>query len=219
MRSTKPLQRPLPGLLQLLRRNFLAGVFVLIPFLVVAWVLGKVLRAIGSFRTLIPEAWRPEMYFDAPTASALNFLIAVGLTLVFALAVSLLGWLSKQYLGDRILKLLGRIVRRIPVIRSIYSSLDPLLRTMAAGGKQQFNRVVYVEYPRAGSYAIAFVTSEARGMGAGYLNLYVPTTPNPTSGFHLIVPEKDVRDAHMSVEDAFKTIISLGIAQSDVEAR
>jgi len=93
---------------------------------------------------------------------------------------------------------------------------------MAAGDKQQFSRVVYVEYPRKGTYALAFVTSTARSPVENskeiFLNVYVPTTPNPTSGFHLIVSESEVRDSNLSVEEAFKTILSLGIAQTEEKA-
>ncbi len=101
------------------------------------------------------------------------------------------------------------------MVRSVYSALDQLLRTLAAGGGKQFNRVVYVEYPRKGIWALAFVTGPAREkhIPEGHLNIYIPTTPNPTSGFHLIVSEADVRESGMTVEHAFKTILSLGIAQ------
>ena len=92
---------------------------------------------------------------------------------------------------------------------------------MAAGDKKQFSRVVYVEYPRKGSWALAFVTGSARnptGISGDFLNVYVPTTPNPTSGFHLVVSESEVRDSHLSVEEAFSTILSLGIAQPDAKS-
>jgi uncharacterized membrane protein len=107
------------------------------------------------------------------------------------------------------------------VIRGVYSALDQLLRTLANGGGQQFNRVVYIEYPRKGLLAIAFVTGPARGPAVppGHLNVYVPTTPNPTSGFHLIVPENEVRESLLKVEDAFKTILSLGLAQPGESTR
>ena len=127
----------------------------------------------------------------------------------------MLGWISQQVIGAQFLRLVSRWIERIPVIRSIYSSLNQLLKTMASGDKSQFNRVVYLEYPRKGVWALGFVTSAARPIDPGerFLNVYVPTTPNPTSGFHLIVNEREVRDSHLSVEEAFKTILSLGIAQ------
>lgn len=199
----------------LFRKNFLTGVFVLIPFGVVAWILLKVFGALWTFHRILPAAWQPEHYFEPFAAQLLNFALTIVLIFVFILWVSVLGWASKQYLGAKILGLLSQVIQRIPVVRAVYSSLNQLLKTMSMGGKQQFSRVVYLEYPRKGIWALAFVTGTAKPPGSvlPYLNIYVPTTPNPTSGFHLIVPESEVKDSHMTVEEAFTTILSLGIAQ------
>lgn len=205
----------------LFRRHFLTGVFVLIPFAAVAWILGNIFAALWTLHLLIPEDWKPVYHFDPFTAQLINFGITIGLTVLFAFLVSALGWFSKNILGARILRFFSNLVQRIPVVRAIYSSLNQLLKTMASGDKQQFSRVVYIEYPRRGSWVLAFVTGAARSPVEGslekFLNLYVPTTPNPTSGFHLIVAESEVRDSKLSVEEAFKTILSLGIAQSEVD--
>jgi uncharacterized membrane protein len=191
-----------------LRTHFLAGLLVLTPFVVIGWIVVAALQALWGIPELLPAEWQPE-------APMLRAVFMLGAITVLGLAISLFGWISTQYLGQKLLELLGEIIQRIPVVRSIYSALDQLLRTMGASGAQQFSRVVYVEYPRKGVWTLAFVTGAARGRGvpAGHLNIYVPTTPNPTSGFHLIVPESDVKESHLSVEDAFKTILSLGIAQ------
>lgn len=205
----------------LFRRHFLTGVFVLIPFAAVAWILGNIFAALWTLHLLIPEEWKPVYHFDPFTAQLINFGITIGLTVLFAFLVSALGWFSKNILGARILRFFSSIVQRIPVVRAIYSSLNQLLKTMASGDKQQFSRVVYIEYPRRGAWVLAFVTGAARSPVANstekFLNLYVPTTPNPTSGFHLIVAESEVRDSNLTVEEAFKTILSLGIAQSEVD--
>jgi uncharacterized membrane protein len=211
-----PEESRLPRIGALLRGHFFAGLLVLIPLGVVAWVCASVLRTLWRIQLLLPEEWRPAAFIaDPAVARMVNVAFTLGSALVLALVISMLGWASKQFLGRKILEFIGEIIQRIPVVRSIYSALDQLLRTMAAGGGQQFNRVVYVEYPRRGSWALAFVTSKAMGPNApaNHLNVYVPTTPNPTSGFHLIVPEAEVRESGMKVEDAFKTILSLGLAQ------
>lgn len=189
----------------------------MIPFLAAAWIIGKVFSALWTLHLLIPEEWKPIYHFEPFTAQLLNFAITVGLTIVFAFAVSSLGWFSKKIIGARVLAFLSHLVQRIPVVRAVFSSLNQLLKTMASGEKQQFSRVVYLEYPRKGTWALAFVTSSAKPPIGGssaekFMNVYVPTTPNPTSGFHLIVGESEVRDSGLSVEDAFKTILSLGIA-------
>jgi len=214
------LRNRIPNLGALLRGHFLAGLLVVLPLGVIAWIVGATLGALWQLRELIPAEWRPENLFQNPTlAQFFNLALTIAVTLTLALAVSLVGWTSKQYLGRKLLALIGEIIQHIPVVRSIYSALDQLMRTVASGSGQQFSRVVYIEYPRKGCWALAFVTSPARGPAAPdkHLNVYIPTTPNPTSGFHLIVPEAEVRESQMKVEEAFRTILSLGIAQPNGE--
>lgn len=206
----------LPNFSALLRKHFFAGLLVVIPLVVIGWILGAAMGTLWRLQELLPLAWRPEAWIEDPGMAFLfNLLFTVGVALVLALFVSILGWASKQYLGEKVLEIIGGIIQRIPVVRSIYSALDQLLRTMASGGGQQFSRVVYVEYPRKGMWTLAFVTGPAKGPAVppGHLNIYVPTTPNPTSGFHLLVAENEVRESQMKVEEAFRTILSLGIAQ------
>jgi uncharacterized membrane protein len=203
-------------IVSLLRSNFFAGLLVVIPFAVIAWIIGIVMGMLWQFQDFLPLSWQPDNLIQNTTLALLMkiaFTLAAAISL--ALAISVFGWASKQFLGRKLLELLADLIQHIPVVRSIYSALDQLLRTFTAQGGQQFNRVVYVEYPRKGLWAIAFVTSTARepGIPPGHLNIYVPTTPNPTSGFHLIVDEKEVRDTNLKVEDAFKILLSLGIAQ------
>lgn len=207
----------------LFRRHFLTGIFVLIPFGVVAWIINKIFSALWTLHLLIPDEWKPIHYFEPITAEFINLALTIGITILFAFFVSSLGWFSKNILGARILRFFSDLIQRIPVVRAIYSSLNQLLKTMETGDKQQFSRVVYVEYPRKGTYALAFVTGAARTpveqSKDQFLNIYVPTTPNPTSGFHLIVSEADVQDSHLTVEEAFKTILSLGIAQTGADGK
>lgn len=210
------IRKKLPNIPNLLRGHFLAGFLVLIPLGVIIWILMAALGALWQLRELIPAGMRPESIFEDQTVAHLvNGLLTIAVAAALALAISIVGWASKQYLGRKMLGLISDVIQRIPVVRSIYSALDQLIRTIASGTGQQFSRVVYVEYPRKGCWALAFVTGPARGPAAptGHLNLYIPTTPNPTSGFHLIVPESEVRESQMKVEEAFKTILSLGIAQ------
>lgn len=211
-----PTKNAFPNLVSLLRGHFFTGLLVVIPLGVIAWILGAVVGMLWRMNAFLPLSWRPESFVLDPTlAFFINLGITIGLALLLALGISVLGWMSKQYLGQKILDFIGDIIQRIPVVRSIYSALDQLLKTFATGSGQQFNRVVYVEYPRKGLWTIAFVTGPAKGPGVppDHLNIYVPTTPNPTSGFHLLVAETEVRESHMKVEEAFKAILSLGIAQ------
>ncbi|OFZ82932.1 MAG: hypothetical protein A2583_16795 [Bdellovibrionales bacterium RIFOXYD1_FULL_53_11] len=207
-------QRILKNPLLLMQKHFLTGVFVIIPIGVIVWLAGIVIGIIWDMQYMLPDIWQPQRF-------SARLVFAAGCTTVLAIGISLLGWASKQIIGKKILILLGELIQHIPVLRSIYSALDQLLKTMTDKESGQFSRVVYIEYPRKGLWVIAFVTGPARGAAVppGHINIYVPTTPNPTSGFHLIVPESEVKDSHMTVEEAFKTLLSLGIAQSNPGSR
>lgn len=211
-----PTPKSIPNPIRLLKSYFLAGMLVLIPFGVIGWILFEVFSAIWRLNGLLPRTLLPpDLMQDEAIYTLVNVAVTFGVLMAAAFAISTLGWASKNFLGRKVLQFFGDVINHIPVIRSVYSALDQLLRTIAAGGGQQFNRVVYLEYPRKGIWTLAFVTGPARGPAApeNHLNVYVPTTPNPTSGFFLIVPESEVRESHLGVEDAFKNILSLGIAQ------
>lgn len=207
----------LPQIRALMRSHFLSGLLVVVPTGAIIWLLVIAIRALWGIQNLLPKAWQPEQWLpNSQLALLVTLALWVASLLVLAMGISFVGWISKQLLGQKILEFISdQIIQRIPVLRSVYSALDQLLRTMTAEGGHQFSRVVYVEYPRKGLWTLAFVTGHARGPAAppDHLNIYVPTTPNPTSGFYLLVHESEVRDSHMSVEEAFRTILSLGIAQ------
>lgn len=214
--------RSIPNFGALLKSNFFAGILVVIPFGVIVWILTAVLGVLWHLPKLLPESWQPQAYVSDPgMITLLDLSLTLGAALFLALGVSFVGWVSKQYLGRKVLEFMGELIQRIPVIRTVYSALDQLLKTMASGGGQQFSRVVYVEYPRRDCWTLAFVTGSSRTavLPGANLNLYVPTTPNPTSGFYLIVPESEIRESQLSVEEAFRTILSLGIAQGSAHGR
>jgi len=203
----------IPGISKLVREHFFSGMFLVIPIYVIFLIVSAIIGFFFNLTQVIPDSlW-------GPVTPSQQWMLDAGLTIAAALAlvvgVSFLGWVSKFYIGKRVFEWLGEVIQKVPVLGSIYSSLDQLLRTMGEGSNKQFSRVVYLEYPRSGSWAIGFVTGAAKTkmLPEGHLNVFVPTVPNPTSGFHLIVPEKDVKESGLSVEEAFKTILSLGIAQ------
>lgn len=195
-------------LIDILRKNFLSGIIVFIPMIVVFWIGRSFLGFLWDFIEIIPEELRPTNGF-------ISFVLVLGIGIVLAILISLLGLVSKLYFGRITLEFIGEQLQRIPVVGTIYSSLDQLLKTLATGGGKQFSRVVYIEYPRPGVWAVAFVTGPvvSKTLPDGFLNVFIPTVPNPTSGFHLIVRETEVKETHMKVEEAFKLILSLGIAQ------
>ncbi len=206
----------LPDFRTLFRAHFVSGLLILIPLAVILWMLSGFAQFLWSLQELLPESLRDSLLGeDHPWSAALKLAFTAALSIGLAFLISLLGWISQHYLGQKLLDLLSELIQRIPVVRSVYSALDQMLRAFGSGGGQQFNRVVYLEYPRQGVWTLGFVTGNARNaqLPEGCLNVFVPTTPNPTGGFYLIVPESQVRDAKMGVEDAFRTILSLGVAQ------
>jgi len=201
----------------LLKRHFLAGLLIVIPIFVIGWILGAVVGVLWRLPEFLPLQWQPDFLFkDHTLALFASAVFTIASTLVLAIGIAFVGWVSKYYIGRKFLEAIVDVIQRIPVIRSVYGALDQLMRAFGTGSGNQFSRVVYVEYPRKNVWAIAFVTGPAKGPNVPekHVNVYVPTTPNPTSGFHLIVPDAEIRDTSLSVEEAFKTIISLGIAQS-----
>ncbi len=206
----------IPSLGPLLRGYFVSGMLILIPLVVTGWMIMGMIRFLWGFQEWLPSTWHDFMS-ESPQALTLVLEVAVTLViaLLLALGISFLGWISQQYLGKKLLESISELIQRIPVLRSVYSALDQMLKALGSGGGQQFNRVVYVEYPRAGMWTLGFVTGSTRNKAfpEGMLNIFVPTTPNPTGGFYLMVPESQVRESGMGVEDAFRTILSLGVAQ------
>lgn len=207
----------------LLKSHFFTGLLVLIPFGVIGWIVATTLQLVWGITDFFPNEWQPERYLESEILrTVLKAAFTFAALFLLALGISLLGFTSKHYLGIKLLELISEFIQKIPVLRSIYGALDQLLKTLASGGGQQFSRVVYVEYPRKGVWTLAFVTGPHQPLaknllqGKSYVNLYVPTTPNPTSGFYLIASEDEICESTMRVEDAFKTILSLGIAQPSV---
>lgn len=188
----------------MIKDHFLSGLLVLAPILIVAivfqWIFGGVIRSIHDF--------------TGDISPFLHLLIVLGVILAGILAVSLIGLFSRLYFGKKVFEWLKEGIEKIPFFGAIYSSIDQLLGAISSNGGKQFNRVVFVEYPRKEVWAVAFVTGNAnlKGLPPGFLSIYVPTVPNPTSGFHLMVKETDVIESGLKVDDAFKLILSLGVA-------
>ena len=192
-----------------IRGYFLAGVLVSAPLGITGYVAWAIITFIDhSVTPLIPDAYNPETYlpFNLPGLGLLILIIA--LTIVGALTAGLFGrWVLRA--GERVLD-------NMPVIRSLYSTIKQIFETVLAQKSNAFRDAVLVQYPRKGLWTIAFVTGETEGeikdlSDFDSVNIYVPTTPNPTSGFLLFVPRKDLVALDMSVEEAIKMVISGGL--------
>ena len=186
-----------------IRNNFIAGVVVLIPIGITLYLTLFFVRISG---TLIPKEINPNNYlpFNIP---GLEILVA----LIF---ITLIGWLSLSFLGKKFFELFNNILKKIPILRTIYSAIGQMTESFTKSDNNQ-KSVVLLEYPRKGVWAVGFATKENQGIikdrvNEELINVFVPTTPNPTSGFLLMVPKKDLIYLDISFEQASKFIVSAG---------
>ena len=199
-------------MLRSIRTAFITGLLILLPLGVTAFIIGIVLDRIGNpaselFFNFIDQKIRGLPTVEIP-------LQLVSLLIVF-LIITALGYFSRIFIGQLFLKFFERILTRLPLISQVYSTVKQLVDTFSQQKKAVFQEVVMIEYPRKGIYAIGFLTNQAKGevqslTGENLVNVFVPTTPNPTSGFLLMLPHEDVIPMQMSVADGMKTIISGG---------
>jgi uncharacterized membrane protein len=196
-------------LLKTLRRHLVAGLILWIPLLVTFLIVRFLIRFVDRTLLLLPPSWRPEalLGFNIP---GLGLILAVGILL-------LTGVLAKNFIGQRLLNLGDRIVTRIPLVSSIYSGAKQVAETLFADSSTAFKRVLLVEYPRRGVWSMCFQTSESVGeiqhrTTETVVCVFVPTTPNPTSGFLLFVPRDELVPLDMRVDEGLRMIISLGVA-------
>ena len=196
------------SILAKIRNYFIAGVVVLIPIGITIY-LTIFLVSISS--RILPKEINPNHYlpYDIPGVEILTAI----------LLITLIGWLSLSFLGKRMLNLFNNILQRIPILRTIYSAIVQMTETFTKTNKGKKN-VVLVEYPRKGSWAVGFATKENTGeitqkTGKKLINVFIPTTPNPTSGFLLMFPREDVIYLDLTFEEASKFIVSAGTSNPD----
>jgi len=198
------------------RRTFLTGMVIILPIFVTLWVIAFIFGLLNDTVTplimqvlkLVTLGWLGEMTWVKYVAPV----VSVTLSLLF---IYVLGLVGGNVLGRQLLAAVDRWLKRIPLVRGIYSATRQFVDTFQSGSGA-FSRVVLIEYPRTGVWTMAFVTSHAHGeiqerTGKSLVSVFVPTTPNPTSGFLLFVPEEQLIPLSMSVDDAFKMIVSGGV--------
>ena len=186
-----------------IRNNFIAGIVVLIPIGITLYLTLFIIRVSGK---IIPKEINPNNYlpFDIPGVEILIALVII----------TLIGWLSLSFLVKKFFEILNKIIKKIPILRTIYSAIGQMTETFTKSDSKQ-KSVVLLEYPRKGIWAVGFATKENEGIirdkvGEDIINVFVPTTPNPTSGFLLMVPKKDLIYLEVSFEQASKFIVSAG---------
>ena len=194
--------------MQSLRRYLVTGLVLWVPLGITIWVLTLIVSTLDKTLLLIPQPYRPE--------TLLGFTIpGLGVVLTF-LILLVTGILTRNFVGQRLLKAWDGILRRIPVVKSIYSGVKQVSDTLFSDTGQAFRKALLIEFPCPGSYTIAFLTGTPSGevmalLPGDHVSVYVPTTPNPTSGYFLLLPKEKTQDLAMSVDDALKYIVSMGV--------
>ena len=211
-------QEPAPedkrSLLGQLRTYFLTGLVISAPVLITFYMVFLVVGALDNlFRPFIPVVYRPETYlpFNIP---------GTGVVLALVL-LTLVGWLAANFMGRSLINFSDRLISKMPVVGSIYAALRQIFKAAVRQDASSFSQVALIEYPRKGLYCIAFVTKDADkrvrdgANGAELVAVFLPTTPNPTSGFLLFVPRKDLVILDMSVEEGARLVISAGLSDEE----
>ena len=199
-----------------LRGYFLAGILVTAPIGLTVFLTWMFLRFIDARVTaLIPAHYNPFNYLpvSVPGLELIKSLLSLVMVILFFVMI---GWFARNFLGRLLYQLSEYIVHRMPVVRNIYGAIKQVVETIMASHSQAFRDVVMLEYPRKGVWSIGFVTGRSEGQvqrttAEETINVFVPTTPNPTSGYLLFVPKKELRYLDMSIEEGVKLVVSAGI--------
>ena len=198
-----------------MRRYLVAGLLVWLPLGVTVMVVRLLVNALDGVANWLPEPYRPERL--------LGFHIP-GLGVVLSVIVVLLtGVMVANFFGRALVRAWERLLAHIPLVRSIYSASKQLTETLFADNSQSFRKVVLVEFPRRGIWTLAFQTGDGEGeaaerLGRDLVNLYVPTTPNPTGGYFVMVPREEVIELRMSVDEGLKLLLSMGAVGASEKA-
>ena len=197
-----------------LKKYLITGVLVWLPIAVTIWAMTYIISAADRLISLLPESWQPQHFwgFNIPGLGIVAATVVLFVTGVFAANV----------LGRRILGAWDSLLGRIPVVKSIYSSVKKVSESLLSDSSRSFKTPVLVPFPQPGIWTIAFVSGYIPDKLKGslpqdddYISVYVPTTPNPTGGYYIMVKKSDVRELDMSVDDALKYVISLGMVMPD----
>ena len=205
----------LKGSVASLRRYLVAGLLIWVPLAATVFIFGLLLSLMNRLLVLMPPRFQPQNWFDPEWG--IPELVPTAFGAVLAVIILLItGFLGANLIGRRLVSTYERILDRIPLVRSIYGSVKHFAEIVLAKDGTSFKKVLLIEYPRKGLFSFCFLTSEnprevQNRTNEDVVTVFLPTTPNPTSGFMLFVPRKDVIELDMPIDDALKMIISLGV--------
>lgn len=200
-------------MLNFIKRSFFTGLVFALPICITIFVINLLLNYIGTPISHILFGW---LDIRICNSFGMKFLLNTISIAVVVLLIIAIGMLSKFFLGKWAMRAIEKFIEHVPVVKNIYKTIKQIVETFGQNHKEVFSKTVLIEYPQKDSYAIAFLTSETEGeiqdrTGQTVVNVFVPTTPNPTSGFLLMIPKKKVTELDMSVADGMKLIISGGV--------
>ena len=191
-----------------MKKYFITGLLVLVPLFITVWVISSLIGMMDQSLLLLPENWRPKAQLgqEIPGLGALLTMLIIFVT----------GLIATNFFGKRLILLWEAILARVPVVKSIYASVKQVSDTLFSDSGNAFRQAVLVQFPRQGAWTIAFVTGKPGGdvanhLSGDFVSVYVPTTPNPTGGYFLMMPRTEVIELDMSVDEALKYIISMGV--------
>lgn len=191
-----------------MRKYFVTGLLILVPLAITLWVLNLIISTLDQSLLLLPASWQPRVLlgYEFPGVGTVLTLLVIFLT----------GLATRNIIGKQVVLLWEMLLARIPIVNSIYSSVKQVSDTLFSSSGNAFRKALLVQYPRQGSWTIAFLTGTPGGdvknhLTGDYVSVYVPTTPNPTSGFFLMMPRADTIELDMSVDQALKYIVSMGV--------
>jgi len=196
-----------------MRKYFVTGLLILVPIAITLWVLKLIISTMDQSLLLLPEQWQPQALFGF-------YVPGVG-TILTLLIVFLTGVATRNFIGKRLVYLWESLLIRIPIVNTIYTSVKQVSDTLFSSSGNAFRKALLVQYPRQGSWTIAFLTGTPGGdvknhLTGDYVSVYVPTTPNPTSGFFLMMPREDTIELDMTVDEALKYIVSMGVVAPEL---
>ena len=193
---------------QLIKRYFITGLLIWVPLVITGWVLSLIVSTLDQSLRLLPETIHPQHLFGfaIPGVGAVLTLLMIFLT----------GLLAANFIGQKLVVWWEKLLARIPVVNSVYNSVKQVSDTLFSPNGNAFRKALLVQYPRRGCWTVAFLTGQPGGdiinhLDGEHVSVYVPTTPNPTSGFFLMMPVTEVVELDMTVDEALKYIISMGV--------
>ena len=193
-----------------LKKYLLTGLIVVVPITITLYILKALIGIMDDFLTFVPKAYHPDhlLGFHIP---------GLGLVLV-TLLVFLIGLLTRSYVGNKTVQIWDLLIGRIPLVRNIYHAIKQFTEAVFSDTGSYFKQVVMLEFPRPGLYSIGFLAGPAGGelaikAGQRVMSIFIPCTPNPTTGYYVLAPEKELLYLEMSVEEAFKLVVSGGLVQ------